>query len=550
MKCGHSSSALLSARSPSKALAGDCARNSIVGASRAFATGFAVKAAIDLLPLVFKGKLFKLPLKKVASRPFTADTFQFAASLAGLVGVYKAALCVLRRLNPESLNVHSKHSITISNGKGDGYENGHVNGNGTVVISPALKLERINGYIVGSEDDDVVDYSNDVILPPLSPSPEQYEPFPALTSAAVNSFIAGCLAGAAVVLIDKNVSRRRALSLFILTRAGQYGLYWLLKEYRALQVRKREASSSPNSSHESTGEMIARFLEQHGGSLAFIVGCVQVIYGVVLDQSILPASYLRFVAKYARISDDYGKDNVTFLRTISDFAANSGIMNNSNPADIMIPKGITSREAVAAHPLLQHLTQYMPVGIHHDYLGCALEHPRTTSCFEGNAKRWLSTLPGIFKLYGTINLIILLVGYKRAMKNPLQSAGKWFVSSARSTTLLASIATGCFAVLCASRRTIGYDAFPAYLLNGFVGGLFIFVEAPSRRTELGMYMLLRAIESQWDLGIKKGWWRAVKGGQLVYSALSVGVLMSLYQHDPSSIRSGYLSVMTRLFGHN
>ncbi|KAI8873186.1 hypothetical protein GQ42DRAFT_118297 [Ramicandelaber brevisporus] len=211
---------------------------------------------------------------------------------------------------------------------------------------------------------------------------------------------------------------------------------------------------------------------------------------------------------------------------------------------------MTTKQFFESHNTIKHLAKYVPDGIKHDYIICAMEHPNQTNCFHANASRWVRSLPGIFKLYGALNVLMMLFNLKRAARDPAGTALHLLKATSRSTLFFSLVVCACFNVLCASRRTIGYDAFPAFLLNGLIAGSYIFIEPSSRRTELGMYMLLRAIESQWDLGIKKGWWRAVKGGQLVYSALSVGVLMSLYQHDPSSIRSGYLSVMTRLFGHN
>ena len=43
-----------------------------------------------------------------------------------------------------------------------------------------------------------------------------------------------------------------------------------------------------------------------------------------------------------------------------------------------------------------------------------------------------------------------------------------------------------------------------FYLNGFIGGLWILVEKPNRRLDIGIYSLRLSIESFWKLLVKKG----------------------------------------------
>ena len=41
-------------------------------------------------------------------------------------------------------------------------------------------------------------------------------------------------------------------------------------------------------------------------------------------------------------------------------------------------------------------------------------------------------------------------------------------------------------------------------MNGFIGGLWILVESPDRRLDVGMYSLRLSMETVWKLLLKKG----------------------------------------------
>lgn len=89
-----------------------------------------------------------------------------------------------------------------------------------------------------------------------------------------------------------------------------------------------------------------------------------------------------------------------------------------------------------------------------------------------------------------------------------------------------------------------------YYVNGLLAGSMVLLEAPGRRLELALYCAPRAVESFWNCGVKAKWWRSIPGGELIYFSLSMGVIMSLYQHDPESIQDGYRKVMVRFLGVN
>lgn len=76
------------------------------------------------------------------------------------------------------------------------------------------------------------------------------------------------------------------------------------------------------------------------------------------------------------------------------------------------------------------------------------------------------------------------------------------------------------------------------------------IEAPGRQMELALYCLPRALETSWKLLMKRGLVRNIKNGDIALFSASMGVLMTLYQNEPSVINKHYLTVLTRIFGRN
>lgn len=89
-----------------------------------------------------------------------------------------------------------------------------------------------------------------------------------------------------------------------------------------------------------------------------------------------------------------------------------------------------------------------------------------------------------------------------------------------------------------------------YFLNGVIAGFTVLIEAPGRQVELGLYCLPRALDTAWHLMLKRGLVRNIPNAEMALFCASMGLMMTIYQNDPSVINNNYLSVLTRVFGRN
>ncbi|KAJ1719320.1 hypothetical protein LPJ53_005898 [Coemansia erecta] len=496
-----------------------CTQNCTRGFAKAFLVGYAVKSALDMVPHILSLRLFSRPgllVRSLRSR----DTLSFAAFLSAVIGSYKGGLCLMRR------------------------------------------------YHGGS------DY--------------------------VNSMVAGALAGLVSIKLDRNRSRRAAVTLYMVSRALQYGAVWLFnlwathvqdeedqlrgrslkRAHSAVSVGHQEpagagkprfgrlqAMSPPDSpvparvqwaadtvdtSREAKRKM--QGIQRRKQAMRWIRACAPtalmsasvgvIVYVLFFHTDVLPRGYLSFLSRASGYELLYPKRAASALKSVG-----SEVLHGTTGG--RIPKGMTTKEYIARLPLAKDLLPAAMDGIRHDYVACGIFHPHTTSCTRGALATILQSLPVAMKVYAPLNASVLLLFKRRQLlANPRRALAKLAVSSLRSSLFFALMVAYIINGSCSVRAVLGRDTFIGYILTGLAGGLAVLVEQPSRRIELAMYCFLRAVENAWDVGVRRGLWRNVRHAEVALFSAAMGVLMTIYQNDPSTISLTYHSILTRVFGKN
>jgi hypothetical protein len=70
-----------------------------------------------------------------------------------------------------------------------------------------------------------------------------------------------------------------------------------------------------------------------------------------------------------------------------------------------------------------------------------------------------------------------------------------------------------------------------------LGGLWAFLERGKGRANF-LYTLRMSIDSLWKVGVKRGWWRGIKNGDVLLFVLSLATVNVLYEISPRSVNSG------------
>jgi len=74
-----------------------------------------------------------------------------------------------------------------------------------------------------------------------------------------------------------------------------------------------------------------------------------------------------------------------------------------------------------------------------------------------------------------------------------------------------------------------------WFLGGFIGGSWAFVARRNERSNF-LYSARVSIDSTYKVGKKRGWWRGVRGGDVMVFVASLAVLNLVYEKDPAAVK--------------
>ncbi|KAI3653646.1 hypothetical protein MP228_001593 [Amoeboaphelidium protococcarum] len=365
-----------------------------------------------------------------------------------------------------------------------------------------------------------------------------------------NSFIAGVISSYALLLDEK--SRRIAIALYLSCRSLQCTHAYMVKHGYFPRI--------PN------GEVLLMALCN-----------VQIMHNWMLYPETLSPSYYQWIYNLADLQHFYGKRDAKVAKSVM------ASIIKKEPVD---PSQLARTLQLCREVREQQQQQQFGVSVNAapQYVICNMFHPHTNNCTWAQLTYAMRCFPKAFKMYLPLNLaMMLLLRHGLLAKDGKKFILRLIVSSTRSSLFITLFASLAWLVPCYFRNYItpGRETTMAYLMNGFVSGCTVLIEQPqSRRLELAMYCLPRAIEGCWNLlrlrlrikntaGLSKmppmdinqrsivfqAWRRAVAllckdGMETVAFSMAMGVLLTLFVNEQDTIPSNYQDVMIRFFGIN
>ena len=183
-----------------------------------------------------------------------------------------------------------------------------------------------------------------------------------------------------------------------------------------------------------------------------------------------------------------------------------------------------------------------------EFVPCEAFHPG--SCEVNALKRFIQMFKLAIKVYAPVHLApLVLFKLKALLKDPGHHLPRALMSIGRSCSFIAVFGLLAKYFLCRFGQMLGYGPL-TWVLAILMGSLSVGLEIPSRRTELALYLLPRAVEAGWNMSVQRGWMRNLPLGEVLLFALSVSVLMGFYQTDAASIKPTYRSIFKVVFGEN
>lgn len=180
----------------------------------------------------------------------------------------------------------------------------------------------------------------------------------------------------------------------------------------------------------------------------------------------------------------------------------------------------------SAHPAIRNMS-------------CALLHPSEPSCLRTNVEYYVKTIPRLTRFFAVVYAVFAVPRYRKIMADPSRELNRWSKSVLLSTTSIAASIGTSWGSICLFQNLFPQNFLPTkrWFLGGFLAGLWAFLEREHGRPHF-LYGLRISLESLWKLGVKKGYWRPGKTGDVWIIIGSLMLLNVVHGHNTDAVSSG------------
>ncbi|PSR99883.1 Transmembrane protein like [Actinidia chinensis var. chinensis] len=320
------------------------------------------------------------------------------------------------------------------------------------------------------------------------------------------ALLAGAIAGPSMLLTGLD-TQHTSLAIYILMRAAVLASRCGIKSKRF-------------------GHICKPLTWAHGDIFLMCLSSSQILSAYILKQESLPSSYKSFLNKHG------GKDPV-LLQGIKEIVCGMPFHNLEVIENYYKAIGVD----IKLDPQMK-----IPCSIIHENQSCGAH---LVSFLIQAYKR---ALP----VYLPVYLIpALIVHRKGLLKRPYTILGKGLLGTARSSLFLSTYCSSAWMWTCMLFRLFKTCNIPLVAMGTFPPGLALAIEKKSRRIEISLYCLARAIESFFtcmaDVGYLPSSKRLKRADVAVFS-ISTAIIMHCYAIERDVFRSKYLNVLDWVFG--
>lgn len=274
--------------------------------------------------------------------------------------------------------------------------------------------------------------------------------------------------------------------------------------------------------------------------------CGQLLHAFVFDRDCFPESYGRFILKrspeYIQLRPSaYPKekpwpgtfDIVDALAELSKLRwppFTSPILFPGSKETLLAGPGLAKVSPITApaHPGLIHTS-------------CALLHPHDPSCARTYLKYWLAAFPTVTKFFTLVYGVFAILAYQSLLKDPIPFLNRLSSRIIRMSLFITGAIGTSWGSICLFSNVLPRHVLPTqrWFIGGFLGGMWAFAARHKERSQF-LYSARLSADSLYKVGKKRGWWRGMRGGDVLLFVTSLALLNVVYEAQPAAVRGAVL----------
>ncbi|XP_051124254.1 uncharacterized protein LOC127246757 [Andrographis paniculata] len=325
-------------------------------------------------------------------------------------------------------------------------------------------------------------------------------------TATWRALLAGAIAGPSMLLTGLD-TQHTSLAIYILMRATVLASRCGIKSKRF-------------------GHICKPLTWAHGDIFLMCLSSSQILSAYILKQDSLPSSYKSFLIKHG------GKDPV-ILNGVKEIACGLPFTNLEGIENFYKSNGVN----IILDPQMK-----IPCTMIHGNQTCS------THFFSFLLQAYKRALP----VYLPVYLIPALIVHRQGLlKRPYTILWKGLLGTARSSLFLSLYCSSAWMWTCILFRIFKKCNIPMVAMGTFPTGLALGIEKKSRRIEISLYCLARAIESFFICMTDTGYLprpKTFKRVDVCIFSISTAIIMHCYAMERDVFRSKYLNVLDWVFG--
>ncbi|KAI9659932.1 MAG: hypothetical protein M1821_001284 [Bathelium mastoideum] len=279
-----------------------------------------------------------------------------------------------------------------------------------------------------------------------------------------------------------------------------------------------------------------------GSWLLMPVACGQLLHAFVFDRDCFPEGFGRLIM---RNSPEYIQQRPKgypshrpwpgTYEIVDSLAEISRLHWPKFTSPILHPTASLPRSLTTINPITS------PAHPSHTRLACALLHPHDPSCARTYITYFLRATPPLARFFALICTVLALPRWRTFLPSaggdPLSALRALLGRIVRATAFFAGAVGSAWGAICFFQHVLPGRVLPTsrWYLGGFVAGLWAFLERKGGRGNF-LYAARLSADSGWKVGVKKGWWRGWRGGDVLVFVASKVLLDVLYEVQPRAIR--------------
>ncbi|KAM0800268.1 hypothetical protein BDR22DRAFT_782073, partial [Usnea florida] len=275
-----------------------------------------------------------------------------------------------------------------------------------------------------------------------------------------------------------------------------------------------------------------------GSWLLMPVATGQLLHAFVFDRDCFPKAYGDFILDHT--PNYVQRRPASYPPNLSWPSTNSIVDSLAEMSRLNWPPFISPILFPSAPTLPPSLTQLAPITSpahpSHTFLSCATLHPSTPSCLTTFIRYILTAFPTLTKFFAAYYTLFALPKWRKFLNEPSHEFNALAKRVLRTSAFLTGAIGTSWGSICLFQIFLPRTLMPSsrWVLGGALGGLWGFID---RRGGHGhfLYSIRLSIDSLWKVGQKRGWWKGVRGGDVVVFVAGLGVINVVYERNKGAV---------------